>query len=355
MDKEAAAGVCLPDGLVGFLTALINIDTTRTARNETAAARCLMQFLEAGGVRCTLFMPPSGQGSIVAEIPGRTREAVLLLCHLDTEIEHAPNGFTPANAVVTRKGITGRGALDCKANAAVFACVMRDLLAESIPPEKTLLLAATAGEEDGGAEGVGWLLSHTDVLSGVTLVLGEGGGYPVPLGNEWLFTLQTGERSGISDGEASVISPQQTDALLTQAVELGYYSDATLRYLRQLPNPPRGRHIPKEHFTVGLNELLQNPISPTKGWTEERHAHAAIFEEALQQADSHYHILPFVTPGDSDNRYFRNRGIETWGFFPLHPANRLGGIHGANEAVTFDSLRLAYRCIAHIVRRLADK
>lgn len=354
MDIESTAGVGLPDGLVGLLTALVNIDTTRAARNETPAARCLMRFLTAGGVSCTLHEPFPGRGSIVAEIPGRTREAVLLLCHLDTENEHAPGGYTPARAEVTREGITGRGALDCKANAAVLACVMRDLLAGSPVPEKTLLLATTAGEEDGGAEGVGWLFSHTEVFSRVTLVLGEGGGYPVPLGDEWHFTLQTGELSGESDGGTVAVSPAQPDTLLAKAVELGYFSEATLRYLRQLPEHPRGRRIPREHFTNGIGKLLQTPTTPAMGWTETRLAHAAVFEEALQRNDPRYRILPFVTPGTSDNRYFRSHGIETWGFFPLHPANRLDGIHGAKESVSFDSLRLAYACMSHIVRRLAE-
>ncbi len=60
-------------------------------------------------------------------------------------------------------------------------------------------------------------------------------------------------------------------------------------------------------------------------------------------------LVPHVSPGHSDNRHFRNAGMETLGFFPLASGERLAGIHGYDESISLASLRLAADLLFEIV------
>jgi len=345
----------LPEGLLPLLEGLLNSDTTRSARNETPAANILARFFRECGIPYALYEPFGGRVSVVARIRGRTQKSVLLLSHLDTEDERGPGGYTAAKASFSSDAVAGRGALDCKGNAAVLACVLRDLAREGAALENTVVFAATAGEEDGGAAGTGWLMENTDAFSGAALVLGEGGGYPLPYGEEWYFTLQTGEITASDLPAQPPSGGAYTEALLGRAVRQGFYNEATRSYIAALPGNPHRRRMPPEHFVNGLPEFLESPENRAMRWTPGRLSHLAVFEKALAQCDPAYRAMPVVTPGYSDNRYFRARGVETWGFFPLHPANRIAGIHGAGEYISYRSLRLAYACLLAVAGEFAKE
>ena len=70
------------------------------------------------------------------------------------------------------------------------------------------------------------------------------------------------------------------------------------------------------------------------------------FEAALRRELPNARLMPCITPGYSDNRWFRKAGIPTAGFFPLDIRNSLAGIHGANEYISEASLALAYRTVS---------
>jgi acetylornithine deacetylase/succinyl-diaminopimelate desuccinylase-like protein len=50
-------------------------------------------------------------------------------------------------------------------------------------------------------------------------------------------------------------------------------------------------------------------------------------------------VVPFFSPGFTDSRFFRQRGVPAYGFSPftLEPQDQLG-IHGANERIPLDEL-----------------
>jgi hypothetical protein len=78
-----------------------------------------------------------------------------------------------------------------------------------------------------------------------------------------------------------------------------------------------------------------------------------IIQAQLTKINSKYSILPLVTPGFSDNRYFRLKGIDTIGFFPLDVNNRISGIHGINEYITKESIELTFEILYHLVKNIA--
>lgn len=66
-------------------------------------------------------------------------------------------------------------------------------------------------------------------------------------------------------------------------------------------------------------------------------------------------ILPFLTTGATDLRYFRNQGITAYGFFPITlPKEELLRMHGVNERISIENLREGLEGTYRIVESLAS-
>jgi acetylornithine deacetylase/succinyl-diaminopimelate desuccinylase-like protein len=67
------------------------------------------------------------------------------------------------------------------------------------------------------------------------------------------------------------------------------------------------------------------------------------------------HIVPEMTSGFTDSRIYRLRGIPAYGFVPsLIPPDELTGVHGHNERISVDNLRLGLHVLYEVVRRLVS-
>lgn len=65
------------------------------------------------------------------------------------------------------------------------------------------------------------------------------------------------------------------------------------------------------------------------------------------------HLAPEMTSGFTDSRIYRVRGIPAYGFVPcLVPPEELAGVHGHNERISVDNLRLGMQILYEVVRRL---
>jgi len=64
-------------------------------------------------------------------------------------------------------------------------------------------------------------------------------------------------------------------------------------------------------------------------------------------------VLPSVSAGFTDSRVFRRHGVESYGFIPiLLEQEEAATIHGHNERITVDNLRLGTQILFETVRRL---
>jgi acetylornithine deacetylase/succinyl-diaminopimelate desuccinylase-like protein len=64
-------------------------------------------------------------------------------------------------------------------------------------------------------------------------------------------------------------------------------------------------------------------------------------------------IAPELTSGFTDSRIYRTRGIPAYGFVPcLVPPEDLAGVHGHNERITVENLRLGVQVLYEVLRRL---
>ena len=66
-------------------------------------------------------------------------------------------------------------------------------------------------------------------------------------------------------------------------------------------------------------------------------------------------MLPSVSAGFTDSRVFRKHGITSYGFIPyLLEQDEAMTVHGHNERITVDNLRLGCQILFDTVRRLVS-
>ena len=360
------------------LMELIDFNTTMNSGNTKECARYIQMSMMYAGIQAKIFHTGSAKAPahhVLAEIPGQSADTLLLHAHMDTAPYDKDRGWhvPPERAVIVRDCILGRGALDCKSQIAVWMRLMEDTAEKckkGRKPEYSLKLLITDREESGGEDGLGELMkAHPELFSSVRLAIGEGGGFPFPFHGRLYYSFQTGEREDSGDDNeltgsgkegsdglpakaATCSEEDQTaaenirDSILKKGIKLGYYAPVILDYCRE-EESIRGRRLDTRPLYEGMEEYFQN-AAPSIVWKK----YGALFLTALQSEVADAELMPYITPGFSDNRWFRKNGIPVIGFFPLDPKNAVSGIHGPDEYISMMSLELAYKVMSKTVHAL---
>lgn len=165
---------------------LIEINTTDSAGDNTAAARAMAKrFLDAGFARedVTLLVPDGRptKGNLVVRLHGAAGsklKPILLLGHLDVVEAKREDWTTNPFEFVEKDGYYyGRGTEDMKDFDAVMINALIGFKQEGYTPSRDVILALTADEEGGPANGVEWLLKNHRTLIDADYVLnGDSGG-----------------------------------------------------------------------------------------------------------------------------------------------------------------------------------
>lgn len=175
-----------------LLAGLIRIQSVNPPGGETEVARYLKEIFDAAGIKNEIIESESGRGSFIAEI-GSGDKRLLYLSHTDVVPVSDGWDFPPFSGKVKNGFVHGRGALDCKGLVAAEAFAMLKL-AERGELGGTLIFAATADEEVGGAMGVKYILdSYKEKLS-ADFVINEGGEEPSLIGGGVSHFIQVGEK-----------------------------------------------------------------------------------------------------------------------------------------------------------------
>ena len=183
---------------------LIEINTTVTTGNITTAAVAMAKrFRDAGIPEADIFVdgPRPEKHNVVARFRGKpgssARKPVLLLAHLDV-VEALKANWSPdldPFVFTERDGYYyGRGTTDDKAMAAIFVANLLRYRREGYVPDRDIVLALTADEEDGDHNGVEWLLSNRRDLVDAAYALNEGGGGSLRDGKPFLHSVQATEK-----------------------------------------------------------------------------------------------------------------------------------------------------------------
>ncbi|WP_022899295.1 M20/M25/M40 family metallo-hydrolase [Humibacter albus] len=182
---------------------LIRMDTTNwgegRAEGETEAAEYVNAHLESIGLKPSIYESQPGRTSVVARIPGRDRSKPALVVHGHLDVVPADPAdwtFDPFAGEIHDGLLWGRGAVDMKNMDAMILTAVGDILRAGESPERDLVIAFFADEEDGGLFGSHFMVDeHPDVFEGATEAISEVGGYSVDIAGRRAYLLQTGEKS----------------------------------------------------------------------------------------------------------------------------------------------------------------
>jgi acetylornithine deacetylase/succinyl-diaminopimelate desuccinylase-like protein len=258
--------------VTALLRDLIRIDTTNPPGNEIKAAEFLAGKLEEDGFKCELFESKPNRGSLITRMKGsREGPSLLLLSHLDV-VPANPKEWTvdPFAGMAKDDFIWGRGALDMKSMTAIEVMVMKLLKKKRARLKGDIILAATADEEKGGEEGVGWLTRKHPEKIRADYVINEGGGLAIPVNDKNVYTVQTAEKGILwfkvkakgTPGHGSI--PRASDNAI---VRMNNVVGKLERYRSKISLTPTVRQflaeMAKEHKTARktLTKLLLKPAT----------------------------------------------------------------------------------------------
>ena len=148
-----------------------------------------------------------------------------------------------------------------------------------------------------------------------------------------LTTISTGIKVNVIPAEATAT----LDCRLMPDVD----ADAFLAELRGV--------VADERVTFEVLNRFEGAESPMD--VEFTHVVRDVVSELVEGA----FLAPELTSGFTDSRIYRKRGVPSYGFVPcLVAPEELAGIHGHNERISVENLRLGMQVLYEVVRRLCS-
>ncbi|MEO8908094.1 MAG: M20/M25/M40 family metallo-hydrolase [Microbacteriaceae bacterium] len=211
---------------------LIRFDTTNygegKSNGETEAAEYVAAHLTRIGLQPQLFDSDPGRTSVVARVAGRNRDKPALVVHGHLDVVPAdPRTWSvdPFAGEIKDGMLWGRGAVDMKNMDAMIITALDDILTTGRQPERDIVVAFFADEEDGGRRGAHHLVAnHAELFDGATEAISEVGGYSIDLAGRRAYLLQTGEKALVwvklvATGQAAHGSRLVADNAITRLAE----------------------------------------------------------------------------------------------------------------------------------------
>ena len=174
---------------------LVEINTVESEGTAVAVEAMARRLLAAGFSEedVQIVGPNDRKANLVVRLRGRDtgRAPILLLAHLDV-VEALPSDWTIDPWTFTERNgyYYGRGVTDDKDEAAIYTANLIRYKQEGFVPDRDIILALTADEEGGPANGVRWLLENRRDLIDAEYALNEGGGGALKDGIHQLNSVQ---------------------------------------------------------------------------------------------------------------------------------------------------------------------
>lgn len=197
----------LAQAATGLLQELVRARTVNPPGNEAGVQAWLARLLQESGFRVQLLEAAPGRTNLIAELDpatDTTRHAgdpvrgpvVTLLSHVDTVLADAEDWqHDPWSGDVVDGVLWGRGAIDMKSQTAAELAAAIGLARAGWRPATGLLrLLVVADEEVGGTLGARWLCAEHPALVRSDVVINEGGGAQLHLGDRRHYSIGVGEK-----------------------------------------------------------------------------------------------------------------------------------------------------------------
>jgi acetylornithine deacetylase/succinyl-diaminopimelate desuccinylase-like protein len=164
---------------------LVEINTVDGVGSTSRAARAMAKrFIDAGfpaaDVKVLIPAKDSSKGNLVVRYRGKSAsksKPILLLAHLDVVAALRSDWPRDPFTLFEENGFFyGRGTADDKAMASIFVANLLKYKADGWRPDRDLILALTADEEGGNANGVEFLIANHKDLIDAAYAINEGGG-----------------------------------------------------------------------------------------------------------------------------------------------------------------------------------
>jgi acetylornithine deacetylase/succinyl-diaminopimelate desuccinylase-like protein len=304
--RQSTAPAAMPDfaelaqEALGWLQALVRMDTTNPPGNEMPAARYVAGILTREGISNEVLEMAPNRGIVVgrlnaAAVPDPSR-ALLLLAHLDVVgVSRDKWSVDPFGGEIKDGYIWGRGTIDDKGMVAANLATIVALKRGAVPLDRDVIFLADDDEEGGGDASIKYAIAKYWDQFGAGFALNEEGRVIVQDGKVQYVGIQASEKVPVNvtvlatgtSGHASVpradnavthlaaavakIGDYQTPVQLSVIVE-SYFEqlakiedDETAKWMRALETPERADLAAKRLAAMSpvWNSMMRDTIAPT--------------------------------------------------------------------------------------------
>src|SRR5215471_6349387 len=238
---------------------LIEINTTDSVGNVSTAAEAMAQRLrDAGFAEADLHVagPSDRKKNLVARFHGSgKRKPILFIGHIDVVEALRTDWTTDPFEFLEKDGFFyGRGTEDMKDGDALLVTNFIRLKKEGYSPDRDIILALTADEEGGSANGVDWLVKqHRDWIDAEYCINLDGGEFEKENGKRILAAIQAGEKVYV-DFQFESLNPGGYSSVPTLDNAIYHLAGALAR-------------LQSFSFPLHLNEITRNYFGRTAALT----------------------------------------------------------------------------------------
>ena len=184
-----------------LLRELVEINSTAAFGSTKAAEAMAARLRTAGFPESDMILagPSADKQNLVVRLRGKGNgKPILLIGHLD--VVDAPKegwaaGLDPFRLTERDGFFYGRGVLDMKSGVAALVNTLIRLRGEGFVPHRDIVIALTADEEGGNANGANWLVTdHRDWIDAAYCLNLDAGGGQTEKGRRLRMTVQTSEK-----------------------------------------------------------------------------------------------------------------------------------------------------------------
>jgi acetylornithine deacetylase/succinyl-diaminopimelate desuccinylase-like protein len=231
---------------------LIEINTTDSIGNVTTAAEAMAKRLREAGFEekdIQIAGPRDKKKNLVVRYHGSgARKPVLFIGHLDVVEARREDWTTDPFSFVEKDGyFYGRGTEDMKSGDALLVTSFIRLKKEGYTPDRDLILALTADEEGGTANGVDWLLkTHRDWIDAEYCINLDGGEFEKDKDKRLLAGLQAAEKVYV-DYQLESLNPGGHSSIPSSDNAI-YHLAAALGKLQNFSFPVNMSEITRNYF-----------------------------------------------------------------------------------------------------------
>jgi len=231
---------------------LVEINTTDSVGNVTTASEAMAKRLREGGFEekdIQIAGPREHKKNLVVRYHGSgARKPILFLGHLDVVEARREDWTTDPFQFVEKEGyFYGRGAEDMKSGDALLVASFIRLKKEGYVPDRDLILALTADEEGGTANGVDWLLkNHRDWIEAEYSINLDGGEFEKDKDKRLLAGLQASEKVYV-DYQLESLNPGGHSSVPSRDNAI-YHLAVALSRLQSFFFPPNLSEITRNYF-----------------------------------------------------------------------------------------------------------